>query len=421
MTREAPTLEELSVDIPSIVPMQGVYELERPVERSVGTEEARRSPLRAGMLSTTWSRMYAPAVYAGSRIAVLVIAGAVALLSHHSVGSELEAFDGQWYLRLAAHGYPTHPTTTQSTLGFFPLYPLAIRAAEWLLASAPATAALILSLLGGLVATVLVQRLATAWWGERTARRATLLFALFPGSIVFSMAYSECLTLPLVLGCLLCLRTRRFVLAGLLAGLATAVEPVALAFVVACAMAAYHELRTRGWHDREALSSLSAPLLSTLGIGAFAVFLWCWTGTPFAAFTAQHAGWFQQADPLGIFGTHVARELIAHPSDVLNYLLTWNLWNGIGGAVFLLCSLFALRRVRHEVSRGAIACCVSVAVMTLWSVMTPPNARMTLVAVPAVIVWARRLSGWRLGTFIAAEAALFVVMSAATLSGHMLP
>jgi hypothetical protein len=60
-------------------------------------------------------------------------------------------------------------------------------------------------------------------------------------------------------------------------------------------------------------------------------------------------------------------------------------------------------------------------VLTLWSVMSLTNARMLLIAFPAVIVWARSLSGRRFPVFLGAEAILFAAASGLVLAGHMLP
>ena len=53
------------------------------------------------------------------------------------------------------------------------------------------------------------------------------------------MVYSETLLIPLVAGCLLALGHRRWVLAGVLAAATTAVDPVGVAIVVPCAIAAW--------------------------------------------------------------------------------------------------------------------------------------------------------------------------------------
>jgi hypothetical protein len=358
-------------------------------------------------------------VYLGSRLVILLVAWLDMLITHRSLGAELSLFDGQWYLKLAAHGYPAQATAGKSTLGFLPLYPLAIRGLA-ALGPSPLAAALILAFGGGLIAAVLVQRLATSWWGEPTARWAALTFCLFPGSVVFSMAYSECLTLPLVLGCLLALRSGRWLTAGLAAGLASAVEPAALILVPTCLVVAFREIRAFGIHDRLARRSLLAPLLAPAGLGLFALYLWRRTGTPFASYQAQHDGW-HQGDPVALLRQPVADRLLDHPEAVLGHLLNPSLWNGLLGSVFLAFALVVLARFRHELSPGVLVYTAGVGVLTVWSVMSLTNARMLLIAFPAVIVWARRFDGRRRALFLAAETALFLLATALTLAGLMLP
>lgn len=365
--------------------------------------------------------LFPVASYVASRALLLIVAGATAVLSRRSLLTELTGFDGQWYLKLARSGYPTHVSHAQTTLGFFPGYPLAIRAFAWLLHLPFDASALVLALAGGLVATVLVHRLAQLWWGDIVARRATVVFVLFPGSVVFVMAYSECLTIPLALGCLLALRERRWLVAGLLAGVATSVGPVALVLIPVCAIAVGRYWREGRPDAMTRLRSLVAPVLSPVGVGSFGLFLWAWTGSPFASMVAQHYGWYEQSNPLGVLGQPVVRHLIAHPTAVLGYLSSWNLWSDIAGAVFLLVSVVLLVRVRHELSPGTIAWTFGVGLMTLWSVMTPPNPRLLLVAAPSLLVWARRLRPRGVTVFIAVEVLLLVAMSALTFSGHMLP
>jgi hypothetical protein len=358
-------------------------------------------------------------VYLVSRLVILLVAGLDMLITHRSLGGELSLFDGQWYLKLAAHGYPAQATMGKSTLGFLPLYPLAIRGLA-ALGPSPLAAALLLALAGGLIAAVLVQRLATIWWGEPTARWAVPMFCLFPGSVVFSMAYSECLTLPLILGCLLALRSGRWLIAGLAAGLASAVEPAALILVPTCLVVAIREVRAFGIHDRLARRSLLAPLLAPAGLGLFAVYLWHRTGTPLASYQAQHDGW-HQGDPVALLRQPIADRLLDHPETILGHLLNPSLWNGLLGSVFLACALVALVRVRHELSPGVLVYTAGVGVLTIWSVMSLTNARMLLIAFPAVIVWARRFGGRRRALFLAAEIALFLLATALTLAGLMLP
>jgi len=359
-------------------------------------------------------------VYVSSRLAVYPVAGLDALITHRSLAGELCVFDGQWYLRLAAHGYPDQALHVKSTLGFLPLYPLVIRGLASVFATPPLGAALLVSFAGGLVAAVLVQRLAALWWGERTARRAVTVFCLFPGAVVFSMAYSEGLTLPLVLGCLLALASRRWLAAGVLAALAGLVEPAAVILFPVCLVVAWRHITVSGWDDRAARGSLVAPLLAPSSLAVFAVYLWWRTGTPLASFEAQHYGW-HQGDPLALLGQPVARRMLDHPLSVFGYLVNPSLWNGILGTVFLVAALVMLVRVRHELTPGTVLWTCGVGAMTLWSVMTLTNARMLLLAFPAVIVWARCLSSRRFAVFLGVEAAVFLFASGITLAGLMLP
>ncbi len=405
--------------------------VERPAARaelrSVASGSLVGAPVASGreVLSeaASWLRSagWPVAVYTLSRVVLLAIAGVVSAAGHKTLVDEMSRFDGQWYLRLAAHGYPNAVVHHQSTLGFFPLYPLLIRAVSWFGSISLAAGALLISFAGGLASVVLVHRLATQWWGERAGRRAALVFAIFPGSIVFSMAYSEGVAIPLVLGCLLALSSERWLVAGLLAGVATAVEPVAMVLIPVAVLASARKLHAAGWGDRSARKSLLAPLLAPVGVGAFGVFLWAWTGTPFAAYIAQHYGWYQQSQPLALLRVPIVKHVLEDPHAILRYLATWNLWNGILGAVFLVISLVALFRVRRELSLGALEWTGGMAAITLWSVTTPPNARMILIAAPAVLVWARRLRSGKLAIFVGAELVLFVLASALTFSGHMLP
>jgi hypothetical protein len=361
-------------------------------------------------------------VYLASRIVLLAIALGTGWLHHVSLSAEIGRWDGTWYTSIASIGYPRHPSHAQTNLGFFPLYPLAI----WLVVHAPGPpdsvvlAGVLVSLVGGLIATVLVQRLATGWWGEQGGRRATVMFCFFPGSIVFSMDYAEGLLIPLAAGCILALQERRWILAGVLAGFGTAIQPDALALVVACAVAAALELRRRGWRDRRAARSLLAPLLSLSGIGAFAIFLWIWTGTPFATLQAQHHGWGQRVTPFAL--SYQWRFLMgelhnfrfAHPSLVVTPI------SGLLGAVVLLVGVVLLFKRPARISAEAMAFTLTIGLLAVVSETLAPNARILITAFPVVLVFAyycrRRSYLWLMGT----TGVLLVVMSVLTYGGHSL-
>jgi hypothetical protein len=361
-------------------------------------------------------------IYLLSRILLIGVAVAAGAYAHSSLAAEVGRWDGTWYAQIATTGYPMHVAHYPTTLGFFPLYPLVI----WLTVHLPGPpnsailAGVLVSTLGGLVATILIQRLATDWWGEASGRRAALLFCFFPGSIVFSMVYAEGLLIPLAAGCLLALERRRWILAGVLAGLATAVQPDALALVVVCAVCALVELRRHGWHDREARRSLFAPALSIAGIGAFAIFLWAWTGTPFATLQTQRYGWGEKVDPLALAhqGRFLAHELrhasLAHLHIYLGPVAA------LLGAVVLLIGLSLLLRKPRLVSLDAMTLTLCIAFLAIVSENVPPNPRILITAFPVVLVFAHRFRQRSYGWLLGSSTALLVLTSGLTYGGHTL-
>jgi hypothetical protein len=358
------------------------------------TNVSRRIGGRAG--AAVYSARFAITVYLATRALLLVVALVNGTLRHHAFTHELSQWDGLWYRELADHGYPNHVLHVQSTLGFFPLYPMLV----WLVSHTAVVpiahyeilsttiAGVIVAGIGGLIATILVGRLAESWWGERAARRAVLLFCLFPGSVVFSMVYAEGIMIPLAAGCILALQRRRWLLAGALAGVATATEPQALVLVLVCAVSAVLELRRT-----HSARPLIAPALSVVGAGAFATFLWLWTGSPFASLIAQRDGWSERTDALAL--VHLAEQLadqislrhFNHPTIDLNLAV------GLGGAVILVVLLVLVLRNRREMSIEAIVWTLGISWLGMTSEFVPPMPRLLITAFPAVIVVARYVRG----------------------------
>lgn len=244
--------------------------------------------------------------YLASRLLVLVVAAVViALRNDFSAGRLLSAWDAGYFLDLIRHGYPgvvplRDGHAAASSLAFFPLFPMAARVLTVLVRLPPAAAAMVVSLAFGAVSVVLLHHLGRVLTDEKTADRATLLFCFFPGSVVFSIGYSESLMIALALGCLLALLQERWVLAGVAAALATATRPTGVALVAACLWAAAVAVhRRRDWR------ALLAPLLAPLGALSFFAYLRWHTGEPGVWFRVQHEGWRQTFD----FGLNTAKLL----------------------------------------------------------------------------------------------------------------
>ena len=363
-------------------------------------------------------------VYLATRVLLLVTAAAFAAIGNHNFLNELANWDGLWYRELANKGYPDHVSYAQTTLGFFPLFPITIWILEPIFSLfvdgqilASTVAGVVISTAGGFVATVLVNRLATGWWGRQSARRATLLFCAFPGSVVFSMVYSEGLLIPLAAGCLYALQRRRWLLAGILAGLATAVGPTALMLIPVCAVSAVREWRRRGWGVADARRVLVAPVLSLAGSSVFALFLWAWTGNPLATYIAQHHGWREKTDPLAMvhMTTRLAGEIsFTHLNEPT---INLNLVVGLIGGFLLLGMLVLMFKARRTMPLEAILWTLGISFLALTSEYVPPNPRMLITAFPAIMVAGHYIRGKWFRALLWANMVLLVLLSTVTFYG----
>ncbi|MGO9890731.1 MAG: hypothetical protein ACLP0L_22920 [Solirubrobacteraceae bacterium] len=190
-------------------------------------------------------------IYAIVRVALLT---ADVFAAHVSYGSNLDgplhSWDSNWYLIVASHGYPpVAPTAggrlTYSAAGFLPVFPGLIRIFTVFDLSS-LKAALIVSLIGGAVTTLLVWRLATAVLDEAAGWNAAVLFVLFPGmGISWGLFYCECVGLAFVAGSLLLMLRERWILAGVVGAFATATSPLALPLVLGAAVPAIQAVRRR--------------------------------------------------------------------------------------------------------------------------------------------------------------------------------
>ncbi len=235
--------------------------------------------------------MRAVLLYLASRAGMLLVATAVASDTHQPVVKTLTPWDSYWYLMIAQSGYVRHippgsGDPAQSDLGFFPLVPLLTRATHFVTGFGWSMSGLVTTFVLGLAAAVAVWWMLHDLFGRAGADRGTALVVFSPGALVLSLVYSEAGTILFVACALMALRRGRWVVAGLCAAVAGTADPVGAAVVVPCIVAAVLAIRRRGeW------KALAAPLLAPLGIGTFFLYLWAHTGTPFAYFRAQRAGW----------------------------------------------------------------------------------------------------------------------------------
>ena len=194
--------------------------------------------------------------------------------------STLTAYDGVWYRGIAEDGYHAE-IERYPDYAFYPLYPLAIRAASLLTLGDSSLATLLVSNLAFLVALFALYALSVRYLAPDRAMLGLWLLGLAPGAVAFTLAYTESLFLLLAVAAFLAAELRRHWLAGILVALATLARPTGILLVLPLALL---YLQRSDWRPTRALFPLVVAPLAWL---VWFVYVWWMTGDPMATFDAQ--------------------------------------------------------------------------------------------------------------------------------------
>ncbi|MBC6466160.1 hypothetical protein HKK74_11710 [Actinomadura alba] len=194
-------------------------------------------------------------------------------------------WDADHLIEIARYGYGGDPAQPPDAglPGFFPGFPLVVRAVhvvvpDWRLA------ALLVSFVAGAVAMVALARLGDHEFGAGTGRRAVVALLLCPVALFLFAGYSEALFLAFALPAWLLARQGRWAPAALCGFAAGGVRItgifLAVALVVEFLTGERRQWRQAPW--------LVVPFLAP---AAYWTYLWQWTGHINAWQIAQEKGW----------------------------------------------------------------------------------------------------------------------------------
>jgi hypothetical protein len=198
-------------------------------------------------------------------------------------------WDSGWYFAIATGGYGYVPGR-QSTIAFFPAYPLAMRAVGVVVGNA---------YVAGMVVTVAAGagalRLLSGWLSARLtpagARAAVALVLVYPYAFfLYGAVYPTALFVLAIIGAFVLLEHGHPWLSGLVGAVATGAQPTGIVLVIALVVRAVERRRDAGepvWRD-------AGVLVSALGLGAFCIYQWRRFGDPFTFVTVQSA-WDQES------------------------------------------------------------------------------------------------------------------------------
>ena len=196
------------------------------------------------------------------------------------------AWDSGWYFDIAQRGY-YWSEGGQSSLAFFPLYPLAMRAlawpfgggdrALWISGIALAYACLLLGL------TVLHRLTETRFGGREVARRTVLYVAVFPFAYFFTQVYTESLFLLTSVSAVAAAFASRWGWAGAFGALTALTRPNGVLIAVPLGLIALSGRPRPGELARRAAALSLVPL----GFAAFCAFAYRLSGDPLGWLRAQ--------------------------------------------------------------------------------------------------------------------------------------
>jgi hypothetical protein len=344
-------------------------------------------------------------------------------------------YDAGWYLGIATHGYAYTPGQ-QSSIAFFPVYPLGVRGLGELLGDYQVAGEL-LALLAGAGSVLLFGRWAWTRLARPSAVTAIAVLMLYPYSFfLYGAMYADSVFLLTAIGSFMLLERRWYWAAGLVGALATAGRPVGIAVAVGLVVRTLELLaedRARAaptsaavppgldgivarptWRDlaqavRDVRWRHGGVVLSVAGLVAWCVYLAVEFGNPLAFVEVESApGWNQGVGPRTWFKVAYV-ELLLHGRLRMFALLSL-------AAAACLCAVLMLRRVWRLFGWGYAAYAVVVLLIPILGTKDFMGAgRYVLVAFPVMAAGGDFLASsphrWLRPVALGTSVALLVVLT----------
>jgi Gpi18-like mannosyltransferase len=247
------------------------------------------------------------------------------------------AWDSGWYFDIASRGYYFNPRG-QSSIAFFPLYPMLMRAVAWPFGGGEKTiwlAGILVSCTAFALALVALHRFTERVFGDReTAARTVLYLAIFPFSLFFTRVYAESIFLLTTVLAVSRAHDGRWWRAGGWGALAAIARPngiligVPLAFM---AMAGRPRLR-------ELAARFAALLLIPLALAGYCAYVYTLSGDPLGWLSAQaqwgyslgHPPWEQLLKLIARIAKHGLYDYF-----FISQMAPYRLFHGVVALIFL--------------------------------------------------------------------------------------
>lgn len=258
-------------------------------------------------------------------------------------------WDAEWYRTIAREGYVYFPGV-QSSVAFWPTYPVVIRLLSWAFPTIYITGTVV-TVFSSAVVVVVLRKWAKLFVSPAVAFTAVALLCVFPFSwYLYGVVYSDALFIATAIGAFYLVERDRYFWAGLVGILATAGRPAGLVVALALVLRVVERrnlasgaVGVRQLFNPRGLTRADAPIfLSWLGVGGWCAFLWVKFGDPLLFVTIEASkGWDQGAGPSTWLKFRLLEELQHHP-------FAWSTMSHVAHGLVVIGALFLVPRVKHR-------------------------------------------------------------------------
>lgn len=250
-------------------------------------------------------------------------------------------WDSGWYISIAKNGY-FFDSIKNSSVAFFPLFPLLMKAVFFLTGLQEAWSGALINIILTPFLLVTLFKLLRIDFSESVSFRTVIYLLLFPTAFFFIGVFSDTLFLLLAVLSIYEARNRHWLSSGLLAFLGTLTRPmgVTLLFILAI-----EYLSVKRYDLMNSIKSLDwLPILLPIpALGSHLIFMWIKFGMPFAPFIAEKTWGRKLSNPIHTVLGYLYR-IISEPiftNENFHFLLNFSVL-----IIFTVLISFLYKKVR---------------------------------------------------------------------------
>lgn len=178
-------------------------------------------------------------------------------------------WDGQRYLYIAENGYGINDGDLLGISKFvlYPTYPYLMKIVSLLLGGNLFISGIVISFIASLGLSLFLYKLIRLDYNDEIARKSIVLFLIFPATIFYVAIYNEALFLAIALSSFYFARTKRWIAASVLAGLAAFTKPHGILLLIPLIIELYLQYREESFKKAKIALRLRKYAINTISLG----------------------------------------------------------------------------------------------------------------------------------------------------------